>query len=946
MRPLTPPHVGLWQPGDWAFLDGEQEACKVVDRKHLWGRDIVQVWLPASDSLEWVDASRLGTDQGAAGPVRECEIGWRAAAGRILDTLARSELVAPLEGLVTPLPHQIHALARAVAGDRIRFLLADEVGLGKTIEAGLILKELKTRGLVRRTLVVAPAGLTNQWIRELRTHFEEDFRLVKPGDFATIRRVTGFSDEENIWKMQPQVVVSLDAVKPVDGRRGWSREQLTQFNRERFEDLVEAGWDLVIIDEAHRIAGSTPNVARHRLGEALAAASPYLLLLSGTPHQGKTEAFRRLMGLLDPDVFPPDAAISKDRVAPFVIRTEKRRAVDAEGKPLFKKRDVRLRPIEWTEDHQEQRALYEAVTEYVREGYNQAMKEKQAAVGFLMVLMQRLVTSSTRAIRWALERRLEHLALPEGQLSLFAEDIAWDWDLRDSPEALEEALTLRLRGLHSEHKEVELLVSAARRCEARSPDVKAKALLDVMRELEQGTGDPQAKFLVFTEFVATQQMLKEYLEERGYEVAILNGSMTAEVRDQALAAFETDTRVLVSTEAGGEGLNLQFCHLVVNYDLPWNPMRLEQRIGRVDRIGQHRNVRAVNLALGGTVELRVQEVIEEKLKVILNEFGVDKLEDVLDSEQGDVDFDRLYIDALRDPANAEAVAERFLEDLRRSVREAKAGLEIFGDAEAIDPAKAREVEQHALPRWTEVMTVEWLRSVEGGDAQPHADAWRLAWPDGGLTEPATFHRGTTSGQGLRFLSLESPPVRRILDELRVLHRTESLVEVQIMDLPVGVEGTWSLWQVRLQPGSDRDRRLFPVFVTVDGRSLAPTARMLWDRLVQDSSARAWSVVGLVRVSDETEEWLTTHRLAESVGEEHFRDLMATYEEREREKKRRLEETFRLRAAAANQIAIDNIRSGKLRTLEFERVSALQAVNTSRVPVPQLDPLLFVRVRSG
>ena len=330
----------------------------------------MQVWIPSRDDLEWVDASRLAQTPGARPSVRDCDIAWRATAARVVDTLARSELVAPLEGLVTPLPHQIETLARAVSGDRIRFLLADEVGLGKTIEAGLILKELKTRGLLQRTLVVTPAGLTNQWVRELRTHFEEDFRLVHPSDFGTIRRVTGFDHDENIWKLHPQVVVSLDSVKPVDGRRGWSREKLTQFNRERFEDLVGAGWDLVIIDEAHRMAGSTAQVARHRLGAALAAASPYLLLLSGTPHQGKTEAFRRLMSLLEPEVFPPDAPVTKDRVAPFVIRTEKRRAVDSEGNPLFKKRDVRLRPIEWAEDHVEQRALYEAVTEYVREGYN------------------------------------------------------------------------------------------------------------------------------------------------------------------------------------------------------------------------------------------------------------------------------------------------------------------------------------------------------------------------------------------------------------------------------------------------------------------------------------------------------------------------------------------------------------------------------------------------
>ena len=210
--------------------------------------------------------------------------------------------------------------------------------------------------------------------------------------------------------------------------------------------------------------------------------------------------------------------------------------------------------------------------------------------------------------------------------------------------------------------------------------------------------------------------------------------------------------------------------------------------GRVDRIGQRRSVQAVNLALAGTVELRVQEVLEEKLAVILSEFGVDKLGDVLDSEQADVDFDRLYIDALRDPSKAEEVAERFLEDLRNSVREAKAGLKIFGDGHTPDLEMAREVERHALPDWTERMTVEWLRAVEGGDAQADGETWMLAWPDGSVTERASFHRDVTSEGGSTFLSLESPPVRRILDELKAIHEPASVVEVKVDGLPEGHRG--------------------------------------------------------------------------------------------------------------------------------------------------------------
>lgn len=174
---------------------------------------------------------------------------------------------------------------------------------------------------------------------------------------------------------------------------------MAEYNRERFEDLIAAGWDLVIVDEAHRLGGSTDQVARYKLGQGLAEAAPYCLLLSATPHQGKTDAFHRLIALLDTQAFPDISSVTRERVQPYVIRTEKRRAIDAEGKPLFKPRRTQLVPVAWQDRHREQRRLYDAVTEYVREGYNQAIREQRSYIGFLMLLMQRLVVSSTRAIR-------------------------------------------------------------------------------------------------------------------------------------------------------------------------------------------------------------------------------------------------------------------------------------------------------------------------------------------------------------------------------------------------------------------------------------------------------------------------------------------------------------------------------------------------------------------
>jgi hypothetical protein len=359
--------------------------------------------------------------------------------------------------------------------DRIRYLLADEVGLGKTIEAGLILRELKLRGMARRILVVAPKGLVRQWQAEMRLHFSEKFQFIEPAELAAFRqwRVNANADEDNLWRVHDQVICSLDSVKPLEGRRGWSLEQVATYNRERFEDLISASWDLVIIDESHRLGGSTEQVARYKLGAALAEAAPYLLLLSATPHQGKTDQFLRLMQLIDRDSFPDEGSVTQDRVRPFVIRTEKRVSIDADGQPLFKPRITRLQAVAWQSRHAAQQRLYDAVTDYVRHGYNQALASKQRHIGFLMILMQRLVTSSTAAIRTTLEKRLavliEASSTPQPQTSLFDSTEIEEWSELDGQAQVDLAVQGSrdtLEAVAREKSEVEMLLDLARETEA------------------------------------------------------------------------------------------------------------------------------------------------------------------------------------------------------------------------------------------------------------------------------------------------------------------------------------------------------------------------------------------------------------------------------------------------------------------------------------------------
>ncbi|OGR04302.1 MAG: helicase, partial [Deltaproteobacteria bacterium RIFOXYA12_FULL_61_11] len=716
--------------GQWHYSPDHGQLCQVIETQTLWGETTCRVWLPGRDSVVRIPASRLKSLESADTGSPD-DIAYIAAAARVADALAHDVLLAPIESSVIPLPHQIRALSRAIANDRVRYLLADEVGLGKTIEAGLIMRELKLRGLVKRTLVITPKGLVSQWVAEMRTHFNELFQLVVPDDLKMLSRISAVPGSEFLvpgWKQQPetrdhrpwtrdqgpanpwtmfsQVVVPMDSVKPLDKRRGWTAAQVGEHNRERFEDLISAGWDLVIVDEAHRLGGSTDQVARFKLGQGLSEAAPYFLMLSATPHQGKTDAFHRLVSLIDAQEFPDVSSVTRERVQPHVIRTEKRRAIDANGNPLFKPRHTQLAPVSWEERHRSQQLLYEAVTEYVREGYNQALREKRSYIGFLMILMQRLVVSSTSAIKTTLARRLEVLGSGSLVTGLFDEPETMNQELEsfhdlDGQEQIDILLRTRLTALKNERAEVKLLLEAAARCEQLGPDAKAEALLDWLYRLQSEEGDPELKTLVFTEFVPTQEMLRRFLAERGFPVVCLNGSMDMEERKRVQEAFAKEARILISTEAGGEGLNLQFCHVVINYDLPWNPMRLEQRIGRVDRIGQTHAVRAVNFVFEGSVEHRVREVLEQKLAIIFKEFGIDKTGDVLDSAQAGHLFDELYIETILNPEKVEDSVESVVASLQEQAREARTTASVLGETEDLEPGEAQRLLSHPLPHWIE-----------------------------------------------------------------------------------------------------------------------------------------------------------------------------------------------------------------------------------------------------
>ena len=979
--------------GDWVLVRSHQCVGKVIERSVLWGNTSFRVWLPTTDSIIRVTSAEISPAQSSV--LSPHHLSYIAAAARVADALTQDVLLAPIESSVIPLPHQIRALSRAMAGDRVRYLLADEVGLGKTIEAGLIMRELKLRGLVKRTLVIAPKGLVTQWIAEMAIHFNERFHQVLTEDYRTLKRISAIHRTEarglraesgdigeaafmlspqhsalspsaarNPFRLLNQVVVPIDSVKPATRSSGAAA-------RERFEDLISAGWDLVIVDEAHRLGGSTEQVARFKLGQGLSEAAPYLLLLSATPHQGKTDAFHRLVSLIDAQEFPDISSVTRERVQPYVIRTEKRRAIDADGKALFKPRRTQLAPVSWEERHRDQQLLYEAVTEYVREGYNQAMREKRSYIGFLMILMQRLVVSSTSAIKTALERRLAVLRHEDSGLSqqqLFDNDVFTQssvlspddfYDL-DGQEQIEVLLRTRLKALKNERAEVKLLLEAAARCEQSGPDAKAEALLDWLYRLQSEEGDPELKALVFTEFVPTQEMLRRFLTERGFSVVCLNGSMDMEERKRVQEAFAKDVRILISTDAGGEGLNLQFCHVVINYDIPWNPMCLEQRIGRVDRIGQAHAVRAVNFVLEGSVEHRVREVLEQKLAVIFEEFGIDKTGDVLDSAQAGHMFDEMYVEAILNPAKVEESVESVVARLQEQAREARTAASVLGATEDLEPGEAQQLLTHPLPHWVERMTVSFL-SAHGGQAERRSQGWKLTWPDGEIYENVVFTgKEAERLPAARHLTLEDPKVRGLAMRLPRFVPGQPVPVVSIPGLSEEVQGVWSLWQisvvsqesriasrwdrsVTLDPGPEtRRRRIMPLFLADNGMVYMPTARHVWDQLLAASPK--------VRSRMETPVSQAVFEKLQSAAEEHgkpiYEALLHEHLGRIAREREKADYAFAARRKTIERIGLPQVRNYRLNLLSQEERRFREQLDQKAHAYPELTPLIVIRVESS
>jgi len=617
---------------------------------------------------------------------------------------------------IDPLPHQIHLVHRILRSGTLNWLIADDVGLGKTIETGMLLAALHQRGMLRRVLLLCPAGLTQQWKDELYHKFDL-------GDFQI------YGDDFNIssareWKMHDFVIGSMDRLKQPD----------------HLEKLMQAEqWDLVIVDEGHRLSRRQYGLKydssdRYRLAENLRPRTRNMLLLSATPHQGMQDKFVALLQLLRPELHDKflTLALNPEVLGHMVYRNYKADVTDAEGNFVFQGKHAQTIQIPASPLYE---AFEDALVKYLKAGYAAGSKKGNQghAIGFVMTIYRKLAASSSAAILGALERRLARL-LDENSKQV--EDGTSEADSRFFGEQEELMVGSSAEFFAGEIQVLEELIEQARSLVAE--DLKLINFVDQFIP-QISKDDPNGRLLIFTEYRTTQSYIANALRERWGDdcVDLINGGMNYQERHKAIHHFENEGRFLISTEAGGEGINLQRnCHMMVNYDLPWNPMRLVQRVGRLYRYGQKKKVLVFNLHVEGTLDQdilqlmyqRIDAAVQDMATVQAHEFN-DAFKDDLLGEMAEL----IDVESVLEAAVAEGV-ERTQERIDEAVKRARTATE-----------KQRELFAHAAGYQKDELenelciTRDHIRAfVEGMFAQLgievrerlHKDqVWRIRFPD-------------------------------------------------------------------------------------------------------------------------------------------------------------------------------------------------------------------------
>ncbi|MDA2196943.1 DEAD/DEAH box helicase [Bacillus cereus group sp. BceL221] len=753
------------------------------------------------------------------------------------------------------LPHQVVLTHRIATNSPRRFLIADEVGLGKTIETALILRELASRGELNRTLMIVPAGLVNNWHRELNEVFNLDFEIFGSEGDVTDRR-------SNAFQKHNRLIASIDTLK----------------RKSRIKKLKEAPpWDLVVFDEAHHLTalkngGKIKKTENYKLGEVMKELSRDLILLSATPHQGDNFRFWMLVQLLNPSLFRDvdDMLENRHRLNEIIFRRTKADACRPDGSTLFARRSVQTESFLMTE---EERVFYRELVEYLADGFALANRigGKGRALGFVMTIFQKIAASSFAAVKRTLQRRLLALTIQEGILH----DTNLDIESREISYGEAREIIRKEYNLGSDRMadvEVDHILSDLKRriIKKMSEDDLLNAAETGASELDMGTvedtvfttinyalpeerhrikyllsrfpliqetkvqkllyalgvlwnNNPNEKIVIFATYLGTVEMLSQEIEKYypGQGVTVLKGGdHGAKVAAEKRFKRPDGPKVLISTAAGREGINLQFARVLFNFDLPWNPMDIEQRIGRIHRYGQQHTAQVYNLILSDTIEGKIFLLLDEKLKEVARTLGkVDEFGNVAEDLQSQIlgqlseklNYESLYKNALNDP------------ELKRTKLELEAAMSNSMEARKAVSQLFQDLDRFSLDDYKPIADVhsgleailEFIHNalIEENGELKKLDGDLIRITNGSLSDIVftTNREKSLQYEKIQLLGLDHPIVKNYIDTYKDLEPKELGVVVKSNKDHKGVV---SIWYIEAH-GEKQDIKSFVIPIASD-----------------------------------------------------------------------------------------------------------------------------------
>ena len=830
---------------------------------------------------------------------------------------------------IMPLPHQILALDRVINQFRPRYLLADEVGLGKTIEAALIMEEFKLRNIVKRVLIITPAGLTRQWQEELKLKFDEDFSIFNSSTFRTFKELHG--QDTNVWMNFNHVITSIDFLKPKKISDELKEDELARrqwHNKEVFDGCLNAQWDMVIIDEAHKLSKykGGEETARYKLGKGMSESVPIFFLATATPHRGKSDVFLNLLRLVDPYLFNSYDSLVPENVKKVTVRNKKRATVDLNGNLLFKDRITTVCKIERSvEEDGPEIELYEAVTEYVSEYYNYAKEENNYLMIFLLMLYQRIVSSSSRAILRSLDRRLEFLTSSADLTKHMLDTSREEFGEMPGEERIRifEKIGPMLRNPDKVKKEIQMVsncIRLAKNSVIGRNDAKLRSLIGIIDEIKRKENDKDIKILIFTEFIETQNYVAESLERLGYKTAIINGSMDLDEKIRQKNRFRNDSQILVSTDAGGEGINLQFCHVIINYDLPWNPMQIEQRIGRVDRIGQEHDVFVSNFVIADSIEEYVREKIELKLDLVKDQFGEDKYSDILSTLNEDFKFDDLFMDFISRREKKDDDIEDVSNEIYNKAVEILENDDIlvpFSDQNVKIPLEMEDIQKIAnrVHTFTEIFFKE-----RSGSLKEYKDQKGLYYIENDfMVDLFPRHFGKVIFEQNLGMEVEDSTLLSFNHPFihQALQHSKNGGKGVIMNIDqnkfAGISGILFVWNLTISNNFDMQHKfLLPIFITDDGTYNRRISEYLRDLDTYETTPSNGEVPDIDKYYSLAE--ATVKKITENI----FLEKEDQWNLKVEDEYQKMTRYYSQRGEAVKQITIDNIREGKLKEMRKEQ----------------------------